>query len=83
VSIRYDPDGKLERRIHDPGQTDFVIGFGSADLTDIFITTAGKSEPMPMMPPGSTPDSGCFGGRLYHINLGIKAKSSGRSISLE
>jgi len=30
---------------------------------------------MPVMPPGYDPDSGYFGGRLYHLNLGIQGKA--------
>lgn len=72
--VRYDPDGKLERRIETPANQTSSVMFGGPDLTDIFITSAGKSEPMPLMPPGYDPYSGYFGGRLYHINLGIQGK---------
>ena len=47
------------------------VAFGGADLTDIFITSAANSEPMPIMPAGYGPKSGNFGGALYGINLGI------------
>ncbi len=72
--VRYDPDGKIERRIMTPAKQTSSLAFGGKDLTDIFITSAGKSEPMPAMPPGYDPDSGCIGGALYHTNLGIKGK---------
>ena len=71
---RYDPDGKLERRISVPAKQVSSINFGGPDLTDIFITSAGKSEPMPIMPPGYDPHSGYFGGALYHMNLGIPGR---------
>ena len=82
--VRYDPDGKLERRVMTPAKQTSSLAFGGEDLTDIFITTAGQSEPMPAMPPGYDSNSGYFGGRLYHVNLGIKGKEEFRAnISLE
>jgi D-xylonolactonase len=72
--VRYDPDGRVERRIAIPAKQTSSLTFGGADLTDIFITSAGLSEPMPIMPPGYDPDSGCIGGALYHVNLGIQGK---------
>jgi sugar lactone lactonase YvrE len=47
---------------------------GGPDLTDVFITSAGKSEPMPVMPPNYDPIGGVFGGALYHLNLGIAGR---------
>jgi D-xylonolactonase len=82
--VRYDPDGKLERRIMTPAKQTSSVAFGGPDLTDLFITSAGRSEPMPVMPPSYDPDSGYMGGRLYRINLGIKGKPEFRAnISLE
>jgi D-xylonolactonase len=72
--VRYDPEGKVERRIETPAKQTSSLAFGGPDLTDIFITSAGKSEPMPVMPPGYDPSSGNFGGALYHMNLGIRGK---------
>lgn len=72
--VRYDPDGKLERRIGTPAKQTSSLAFGGPDLTDIFITSAGKSEKMPIMPPGYDPDHGYIGGALYRINLGIQGK---------
>jgi sugar lactone lactonase YvrE len=72
--VRYDPDGKLERYIDTPAKQTSSLAFGGPDLTDIFITSASQSEPMPVMPPGYDSTSGFFGGPLYHINLGIRGK---------
>lgn len=77
--VRYDPDGKLERRIPVPAKQTSSLTFGGPDLTDIFITSAGLSEPMPVMPPGYDPDSGCIGGALYHVNLGIQGKAEAQA----
>jgi sugar lactone lactonase YvrE len=72
--IHYDPDGKIERRIETPAKQTSSIIFGGPDLTDIFITSAAKSDPTPVMPAGYDPNSGYLGGALYHINLGIQGK---------
>lgn len=69
--VRYDPEGKVERRLPIPAKQTSSLAFGGSDLTDIFITSAAQSELMPIMPPGYDPQSGNFGGALYHINLGI------------
>lgn len=69
--VRYDPDGKPERRIPIPAKQTSSLAFGGPDLTDIFVTSAAHSESMPIMPPGYDPTSGYFGGALYHLNLGI------------
>lgn len=73
--VRYDPDGKVERRIATPAKQTSSLCFGGDDLTDIFITTAALSEPTPIMPPGYDPDSGCMGGALYRVNAGIRGKA--------
>jgi D-xylonolactonase len=72
--VRYDRDGKVERQIRTPAKQTSSLAFGGPELTDIFITSAAKSEPMPIMPPGYDANSGYFGGALYHINLGIRGK---------
>jgi sugar lactone lactonase YvrE len=77
--VRYDPDGKEERRIEVPAKQVSSLMFGGESLTDIFITSAGKSEPMPIMPPGYDPTTGNMGGQLYHINLGIQGKPEYRT----
>ncbi len=69
--VRYDQDGKVERRVSVPAKQTSSLTFGGAGLTDIFITSAAQSEPMPVMPPGYDAKTGNFGGALYHINLGI------------
>jgi sugar lactone lactonase YvrE len=72
--VRYDPDGKVERQIPTPAKQTSSLAFGGPDLADIFVTSAGRSESMPVMPPGYDPITGYFGGALYHMNLGIRGK---------
>lgn len=73
--VRYDPAGKIERIIETPAKQTSSLAFGGPELTDIFITSAGRSEPMLIMPSGYDPNSGYFGGALYHINFGIRGKA--------
>ncbi len=72
--VRYDPDGRIEREIETPAKQTSSVAFGGPELTDIFITTAAKSEPLPVMPPGYDPLNGFFGGPLYRIRLGVQGK---------
>lgn len=77
--VRYDPDGKVERKIETPAKQTSSLAFGGPDLTDIFITSAAKSEPMPVMPPAYDARSGYFGGALFHTNLGIAGRPEFRA----
>lgn len=72
--VRYDPDGKEERRISVPAKQTSSVAFGGPDLTHLFITTAAKSEPMPIMPPGYDSNSGFFGGPLFCVHVGIQGQ---------
>jgi sugar lactone lactonase YvrE len=81
---RYDPEGRVERRVATPAKQTSSVAFGGKDLTDIFITSAARSEPMPVMPAGYDPSGGFFGGPLYHLNLGIRGRPEFRAnISLK
>ncbi|HEX2270693.1 MAG TPA: SMP-30/gluconolactonase/LRE family protein [Pyrinomonadaceae bacterium] len=72
--VRYDPAGVVERKIRVPAKQVTSLAFGGDQLTDVFVTTAGESGPLPVMPPGYDPHSGYFGGRLYQFNAGIQGK---------
>ena len=72
--MRYDPEGKVERRIRIPAKQVSSVAFGGNDLTDVFVTSAGKSWPSPMMPKAYDPNAGNMGGQLYCVNLGIQGK---------
>ncbi len=69
--VRYDPDGRVERRLHVPsGQTSSVI-FGGADLTDIYVTTAAEVVRLSAAPKGYDFDAP-HNGSVYRFNLGIR-----------
>jgi D-xylonolactonase len=72
--VRYDPDGRMERRIAVPAKQTSSVAFGGGDLTDIFITSAAKSWPSPLMPNWYDATSGYFGGAVYVTNVGIPGK---------
>jgi D-xylonolactonase len=77
--VRYDPEGKVERRISFPAKQVSSVAFGGKDLNDIFVTSAGKSWPSPVMPKSYDAVSGNFGGQLYCVNLGIQGKLNYRA----
>jgi len=72
--VRYDPDGKIERRITTPAKQTSCMGFGGPDMNELFITTAARPEPMPVMPPGYDPHSGFTGGPLYRIRVEVPGR---------
>ena len=76
---RYDPDGKLERKISVSAKQTSSLAFGGPKMEDIFITSAARSEPTPAMPPGYDANSGYFGGALFHLNIGIQGMAEYRT----
>lgn len=76
---RYDPYGKLERRIPVPAKQTSSLAFGGPELTDLFITSAARSEPTRVMPTGYDPHSGYFGGAVFHTNMGIAGRMEFRT----
>jgi sugar lactone lactonase YvrE len=67
--VRYDPDGKLERRLETPAKQTSCVAFGGEEMNILFITSAGRSEPMPVMPRGYDHQGGYFGGALYRKSV--------------
>ncbi|MFW6174228.1 MAG: SMP-30/gluconolactonase/LRE family protein [Chloroflexota bacterium] len=77
--IRFDPDGKEERRIRFPATQTSSAMFGGADLTDLYVTTAfnGTGGPPTGMEPVGYDFSAHRGGELYRVSLadeGIRGK---------
>jgi len=70
------PDGERFARIHVPAKQVSSVTFGGDSLTDLYITTAGRSEPMPLMPPGYDPETGPFGGPVFRLkNMPVAGQS--------
>lgn len=71
--VRYDPDGKAARRLDLPVKQVSSVMFGGPELTDLYITTAGRYWPSDLEPAGFDPTAP-MGGRLYRIHLDIQGK---------
>lgn len=71
--LRYDPDGKVERRLRLPVQQVSSLMFGGRDLTDLYITSAGEVWPGQYAPPTFNP-AGPMGGSLYRARLEIAGR---------
>jgi D-xylonolactonase len=77
--VRYDPDGRVERRIPMPvAQVSSVI-FGGPDLTDLYITTAADPWPSPLAPPGYDPQAKNQGGSLYRLKTDVQGRPDYRA----
>ena len=72
--VRYDPDGKVERRVRLPVRQVASLNFGGHDLLDLYITTAGENWPSHLAPPGYDYAAGNFGGGLYRLRLDVPGK---------
>lgn len=73
--MRYDPDGKVERKLVTPARQTTSLIFGGPNMDDIFITTAAKPAWLHMIPKDyDYEDVTNLGGPVYKINLGIKGK---------
>lgn len=77
--VRYDPDGTVERQLPTPAKQTSCLTFGGPDFTDLYITSAARSEPMPVMPPGYDPNSGFFGGPLYRVSVGVPGRPESKA----
>ncbi len=72
--VRYDPEGKVERRIAMPVQQVSSVMFGGKDLNELYITSAANSWRGPYAPPGYNFDAPNIGGALYRIKLDIQGR---------
>lgn len=72
--VRYDPDGKVQRRVPLPVRQVASLNFGGPDLLDLYITTAGENWPSHLAPPGYDYARGNFGGGLYRVRLDVPGK---------
>jgi D-xylonolactonase len=76
---RYDPDGKVERRLLLPATQTSSLAFGGPDLDVIFVTSASMSNMLQMAPPGYDPHKVYVGGRLYQIRSDVQGREEYRS----
>ena len=61
--LRYDPQGKEERRVHFPAKKVSSVAFGGPDYTDMYVTTAGGNVKAA---------NGEHAGALFRLDPGIK-----------
>lgn len=76
---RYDPDGKLERRIDMPATQTSSLAFGGPDLDVIFVTSASLNNMLEEAPPGYDPNRVFVGGRLYQMRSDVQGRKEYRS----
>jgi len=72
--VRYDPEGKVERRIALPVQQVSSLAFGGDSLTDLYVTTASEPWNSPLAPPSYDFSAPNMGGSLYRVHLDIQGK---------
>jgi sugar lactone lactonase YvrE len=77
--VRYDPDGKVERRISMPALQVSSVAFGGNDLTDIYVTSAAESWQSDYAPPGYDFDAAHVGGSLFRVRLDISGREEHRT----
>lgn len=77
--VRYDPDGKIERRIKLPVSQVSNVTFGGKDLNELYITTAGDPWRSPLAPPNFDLDAPNLGGPVYKVPLEIQGKLDHRA----
>jgi len=59
--VRYDPDGKEERRVAFPVKKVSSLTFGGDDYADLYVTTAGGQN---------SPEEGQYAGALFRVRVG-------------
>lgn len=77
--MRFDPDGKLERRIKVPASQTSSLAFGGPDLDVIFVTSAGLNNMLEFAPRGYDPRKIHVGGQLYRVRSDIQGRREHRS----
>lgn len=72
--MRYDPDGKVERRIATPAKQTSCCAFGGRNLDTLYITSAARSEITLEVPIGYNPEAGYLGGSLYRARVEVQGR---------
>jgi D-xylonolactonase len=77
--VRYDPDGKVERRIALPALQVSSLAFGGDALTDLYVTSAAESWQSDHAPPGYNFNAANVGGSLFRVRLNIAGRLEHRA----
>lgn len=72
--VRYDPDGKVERRIAMPVGQVTSVEFGGVELDELYITTAGERWESRFSPSGYDYSTIKDGGAVYRVRPGVRGK---------
>ncbi len=72
--IRYDPEGKEERRVPIPASQTSSVAFGGPELSDLFVTSAAHADSLQHAPTGFNPDGVFMGGPVYHLKPGFQGR---------
>jgi len=73
--VRYDPDGKVERRLQTPALQTSSVMFGGENLTDLYVTSAAQGVKLHCAPRGFDFHVKYYGGPVYRYRLGIQGKA--------
>ncbi|MGI8959764.1 MAG: SMP-30/gluconolactonase/LRE family protein [Bryobacteraceae bacterium] len=77
--IRYDPDGKIERRLEVPAAQTSSVTFGGSDFSEMFVTSAAETDSLSLAPPGYDPAKGYVGGPVYRLKTDIQGREEYRA----
>jgi len=77
--IRYDPAGKIERRIDVPASQASSVTFGGPELTDMFVTSAAFLDSLCIAPTGYDPSKHFIGGPVYRLRPGFQGREEYRA----
>lgn len=77
--VRYDPQGKVERRLAMPIQQPSCCAFGGPEMDELYITSASVGWPSKYAPPSYDPHASNIGGSLYRVRVGIVGKPEHRT----
>ena len=75
--VRYDPEGRIERRITLPAKQVSSLMFGGPDMTELFVTTAASHWPSDYQPAGFNPQAP-MGGAVYRLRSDVVGKPEHR-----
>lgn len=73
--LRFDPEGRLERRVPLPVLQVSSLAFGGPDYTDLYVTSAAEAWPSRLAPAGYEAAAPNQGGALYRLRPGAVGRA--------
>lgn len=77
--LRYDPSGKVERRVEVPASQASSVTFGGRDFTDMFVTSAAFLDSLCIAPTGYDAAAHFIGGPVYRLQPGVQGREEFRA----